>query len=703
MNKTNVKKRKRCEKNPSERRDMIAVGGGKINLIKKCCREDGGMENNMKKIAYKDYLDKVYGCFIGKAISGNIGAPHEGVKMPMEFDFMPEMINCELPNDDLDLQVLWLDVVEQKGEFFTSYDLLDRFVNYCTYSPGEYAIMRKNYKRGIYPPYSGKFCNDYYLEGMGCPIRSEIWGCIGVGNMPLASELASRDGCLDHYGESIWAERFLAALEAEAFFESDVSTLIDRALALVPETTRFKGLIRYVKELCEKYSDIKVVMTKLLFRYGHPDCTSMFQNLGITVAALLLGENDIIKTSIMALNCGFDTDCTCATAGAIIGILRGADELIKAYGLTEITYTLGVKSDRRSNKIFDLAEDIAAVGVQFTSTVNSGVVIEGAPETHLEFEKPTDFLFKADYADMDPSVKLGESRRVTLTVTNRTESAETFGCKVSAVNGLICDVPEFKLYVPALSSTSIDVNISLPVDTEIIYDKNICTFEAVGENTEYFLEGDFGVACGAVWKVCGPFWRTEPVCTTKDLLENFTLEHPYSAIINRSSIEGNYHDKVRHFHLNYATDTASEYVGEKELFSPLDKNYASGVYEQSIAHLAEDSFSMEDLFGFKGPCVAYLSRIVIAEAERDIYMNIGYSSPFEMYLNGEMIAKRENFDTWTAENVHLEKVKLKKGENKLYVRMTRANRDTKMNVTFTYGPVCDEHNISLASKNPYMF
>ena len=160
---------------------------------------------------------------------------------------------------------------------------------------------------------------------------------------------------------------------------------------------------------------------------------------------------------------------------------------------------------------------------------------------------------------------------------------------------------------------------------------------------------------------------------------------------------------MRHFHLNYATDTASEYVGEKELFSPLDKNYASGVYEQSIAHLAEDSFSMEDLFGFKGPCVAYLSRIVIAEAERDIYMNIGYSSPFEMYLNGEMIAKRENFDTWTAENVHLEKVKLKKGENKLYVRMTRANRDTKMNVTFTYGPVCDEHNISLASKNPYMF
>ena len=63
----------------------------------------------MRTISYQAYLDKIYGCFIGKAVSGNIGAPYEGVKMPLELAFRPEMIDCSLPNDDLDLQVLWLD------------------------------------------------------------------------------------------------------------------------------------------------------------------------------------------------------------------------------------------------------------------------------------------------------------------------------------------------------------------------------------------------------------------------------------------------------------------------------------------------------------------------------------------------------------------------------------------------------------------
>ena len=57
-------------------------------------------------MTYEQYLDKVYGCFLGKTVAGTMGAPYEGIKMPLELEFKPEMINTMLPNDDLDLQVL---------------------------------------------------------------------------------------------------------------------------------------------------------------------------------------------------------------------------------------------------------------------------------------------------------------------------------------------------------------------------------------------------------------------------------------------------------------------------------------------------------------------------------------------------------------------------------------------------------------------
>ena len=99
----------------------------------------------MLKISYKDYLDKVFGCFMGKALIGNIGAPYEGMKQYLEFDYSEKFFENMIPNDDIDLQVLWLEVLEKKGIYFTSKDLADIFHEKCPYAPGEYAFFKENY------------------------------------------------------------------------------------------------------------------------------------------------------------------------------------------------------------------------------------------------------------------------------------------------------------------------------------------------------------------------------------------------------------------------------------------------------------------------------------------------------------------------------------------------------------------------------
>ena len=655
----------------------------------------------MRTISYEKYLDKVTGCFIGKAISGNIGAPHEGVKMPLALPFMQEMINPDLPNDDLDLQVLWLDVMEEKGAHFTSLDLLERFCRCTPYSPGEYSVMRKNFQRGIYPPYSGKFCNDFYIEGMGCPIRSEVWGCVAVGNPALARELSSRDGVLDHAGESVEAEMFLAALECEAFFESDIRVLIDNALKTVPADSKFRRLVEDTVRWCDEFGDSKTVLARILFHYGHPDCTNMYENMGITLLSLLLGEQDIIKTSLMALNCGFDTDCTCATAGAIIGLLRGARELTEAYGLADPTYTLGVESHRRSNKIRDLAEDIAAMGVRFSGSCNPAVCIEDAPEVApIPYTAP-DFEAAADYVGM-PALALGESTQVLLTLKNNTGAAAALFCHLAAENGLICDKESFSCGLEAGESCVMTVTVTLPADTEIVYDTNLLTLTVESEAGENLLIHRFGIAGAAPWKLTGPFWRTEPICTTEDVLKYFAEKHPYKPLMMGSAIPGNRQDKTRHFHLNFATDTTTEYLPRAKWGAPLTEK-AEVDYCEALVSTHQDSFRLEDFFGFRGPCVTYLSRVVVSPDDREICLQIGHTAPFTLYLNGEELASRDFCDTWTAENVHLEKVRLRKGDNLLVFRLTRVNDDAKFNIHFCVGMVCDAHITDLATRNPYFY
>ena len=615
---------------------------------------------------YTDYLDKVYGCFLGKTVAGTMGAPFEGVKMPMELTYRREMIDAMIPNDDLDLQVLWLDVVEKHGKNFTSYDLLKRFCEYSDYNMGEYAVMRKNYNRGIYPPLSGKFCNDFYVNGMGCPIRSEIWACLAPNDPAQAVEYASRDGVLDHHGESVYAECFLAALEAMAFREKDVSKLIEDALHYVPSDSRFYQLVVDTSEYCQKYDDIKIILRKILFKYGHNDCTNMFQNMGIAIAALLKNKLNMIQASMDALNCGFDTDCTCATVGAVIGTILGAKAMIAEYGLQDVRYVLGVKSDRRSDSVRDLSEDIALLGAVLNGN------IEDAPDKDFSFEPSMyPIRFWVEYSDDNPTFRPGSPCLYILKGVNVSEKPIHTSCNVLGIN---TDVT-FEIHLDSGESFSKNLIAEFPKDVVKISEKNIFTVRyAHEEETKTYT---YGVVGSLPWKVIGPIWRTDPICTT-DLLEKNGRE--YMRIVKEVPYSGHVEDVRRRFHLNFCADVDTEYLGFEDCYGPIND---SGKHEESVFWQTKDSFSVDDFCMFKGPSVYYLAREIVSATEDTVYLQIGHSAPFALWINGDKVAERKNCDTWTAENVHLEGIHLKKGINRILLRLTKVNEDAKYNLCFS--------------------
>ncbi len=659
----------------------------------------------MQTIPYDVYLDKIYGCFLGKTVIGTLGAPYEGIKMPLELPFSPDMINTMLPNDDLDLQVLWLDVAEKYGKDFTATQLLERFCTHCDYSPGEYAVMRKNFARGIYPPASGSFSNDFYRSGMGCPIRSEIWACLSPLDPAAAVDYSLRDGILDHVDDSVYAEMFLAALESLCFRYTpsqdgtpvDFYALVDEALAYIPADCRFRELVGDTADWCRTYGaqGIKRVLRKLLHKYGHPDCTNLFQNMGITLAALLLDGLDPIKAGMDALNCGFDTDCTCATVGAIIGLVLGGRAMETLYGWKDIKFVLGVKSDRRSDSVYDFSEDIALLGKDW----NPATVLGGEGKVFAYESLPAVSVCTVKYPMKpdgypDCSIAPGESKTLSLRFLSRAavETAVRY-----TVTGLGLSV-EGTVSVAAGSIADVPLTVSLPADLDILPETNLytVTYAAGGDEEQRFT---FGLVGATLWKAVGPIWRTDPPCTTEELLRVPNYWH----LMKTSGLyKGDSTDIVRRFHLNMAVDTDTPCLSADELFAPLDPA-ADTRYEETLFVQREDSFRLEDVYGFSAPSVCYLARELVSPADETVCVQVGHSAPFALYINGKLICERRTCDTWDAENVHVQNVSLCRGVNTVVLRLTRVNADAKFNLIFSEGATCATHIVHYASVMPEKF
>ncbi len=272
--------------------------------------------------------DKIYGCWLGKNIGGTLGTPVEGQKNPKPLPF--EFPKVNEPNDDLDLQLVWFDLIRRRGLKLTADDFSDAWLNHISYPYDEYGIARANLLRGLKAPVTGVF-NNYFLNCMGSPIRSEIWGCIAAGNPAAAAGLARMDAEVDHYDEGVYGEIFFAVIEAMAFQDSDLPKLTAAALEYLPESSLVKKAVARTLEAYLAGVALPVLRDELIALYDAGNFSHCILNIAFTIAGLLYEEGDFLRSMITAINLGYDTDCTGATSGAIAGIILGEKKLRELY------------------------------------------------------------------------------------------------------------------------------------------------------------------------------------------------------------------------------------------------------------------------------------------------------------------------------------------------------------------------------------
>src|SRR5690554_2459765 len=204
-----------------------------------------------------DYLSRVYAGVLGKLIGVYLGRPFEGwsheriiAELGEVYYYVHQRFGVPLivTDDDISGTFTFLRALPDYGNSpdLTPAQIGQTWLNYLIErrtvlwwgglgnSTEHTAYLRL--KHGIAAPASGSIATNgkVVAEQIGAQIFIDGWAMVAPGDPELAADLARRAGSVSHDGEAIYGAQVLAAMEALAFVESDIPTLIDTAVGLIP-------------------------------------------------------------------------------------------------------------------------------------------------------------------------------------------------------------------------------------------------------------------------------------------------------------------------------------------------------------------------------------------------------------------------------------------------------------------------------------
>ena len=297
----------------------------------------------------EDYTERVYAGVLGKLIVVYLGRPFEGwsyerimAELGEVWHYVHEKRGMPLivTDDDISGTFTFLRALpdynnspdltpEQIGQTWLNYIIENRAILWwggMSNSTEHTAFLRL--KSGIPAPRSGSIGlnGQIVAEQIGAQIFIDGWGMVCPGDPERAADFARRAASVSHDGEAIYGAQVVAAMEAQAFVESDMNALLDTAVRLIPRDSVIYRLIADLREWHDAEPDWRKTREKIVARYGYDkyggNC-HIVPNHALIVHALLHGEGDFQKSLMIVNTCGWDTDCNAGNVGCLLGIRNG--------------------------------------------------------------------------------------------------------------------------------------------------------------------------------------------------------------------------------------------------------------------------------------------------------------------------------------------------------------------------------------------
>ncbi len=296
-----------------------------------------------------DYAERVYAGVLGKIIGVYLGRPVESWKherIAAEIGEVDHYIHERfgrlliVTDDDISGTFTFLRSLPDHDNRadLTAAEIGDTWLNYIVEgrtilwwgglgnSTEHTAYLRL--KSGIPAPRSGSIAlnGTMIAEQIGSQIFIDGWAMVSPGDPERAADFARKAGSVSHDGEAIYGAQVVAAMEAQAFVESDLNKLIDTGLSFIPKDSTIARLIHDVREWHAAEPDWRKTRDLIAANYGYDTYRGnchMVPNHALIIHSLLHGEDDFRKTLTIVNTCGWDTDCNSGNVGCLLGIKNG--------------------------------------------------------------------------------------------------------------------------------------------------------------------------------------------------------------------------------------------------------------------------------------------------------------------------------------------------------------------------------------------
>jgi ADP-ribosylglycohydrolase len=297
----------------------------------------------------KDYVERVYAGVLGKIIGVYLGRPFEGwtyeqimARLGEVNYYVHEQLGKPLivTDDDIAGTFTFLRALPDYGNRreLTPAQIGQSWLNYLIegrtvlwwgglgMSTEHTAYLRL--KAGYPAPVSGSMAlnSKVVAEQIGAQIFIDGWAMVAPGDPALAADLARRAAGVSHDGEAVYGAQMLAAMEAQAFVETDVQKLLDAGLRYIPKDSIIARMIGDIREWHAVESDWRTTREYIALHYGYDkyggNC-HMVPNHALIILALLYGGDSFQRALMIANTCGWDTDCNSGNVGCLMGIKEG--------------------------------------------------------------------------------------------------------------------------------------------------------------------------------------------------------------------------------------------------------------------------------------------------------------------------------------------------------------------------------------------